>query len=115
MTFTSQAKTWGAAPSTPVADRIDLTATNVRSVDLDVTRAHVDCNVTVNITSDGPIDVNLLGCNRTISGGGGAGEASGPSGGGTPGVKICTKKRKAHGKRGKKRRGCGRKHKKKHH
>jgi hypothetical protein len=46
----------------PVADTIDLTVTNVKALTIDVARAHVDCNVKLNVTSDGPVAVTLAGC-----------------------------------------------------
>ena len=36
---------------------------------INVTRAHVDCHVTLNITTDGPVDVTLTDCNRTVHAG----------------------------------------------
>jgi hypothetical protein len=60
--YVSEIQTWGAAPPTPVADTLDITATNIASVVIDPVRAHVDCNAKLNITSDGPTQVTLLGC-----------------------------------------------------
>jgi pimeloyl-ACP methyl ester carboxylesterase len=62
LTFSRQFKTWGPAPQIPSADRIDLTATNVSSLTINPMRAHVDCNVDLHVTSDGPIAVTLAGC-----------------------------------------------------
>ncbi|MDQ6650694.1 MAG: hypothetical protein M3Z02_11375 [Actinomycetota bacterium] len=66
--FVSQAKAWGAAPSAPVANRLDVSATNVRTVTVDVVRARVGCDAAVAATSDGPLDVVLTGpgCSRTV-------------------------------------------------
>jgi hypothetical protein len=69
LVFQRQAKTWGGVPAAPRKNEIDVTATNIASATIDVARAKVDCNATVNITSDGPIAVTLQGCNRTILGG----------------------------------------------
>jgi hypothetical protein len=55
---------WAAVPDVARADRITLTATNVSAVTIDVDRAHVDCNVAVNLVSDGPIKVTLGGCGQ---------------------------------------------------
>jgi hypothetical protein len=69
LTFNSQRKTWGPAPGRPRANRVDIVATNIAAAAVDVTRARVDCNAKVNITSDGPLKVTLTGCNRTVTGG----------------------------------------------
>ena len=66
LAFTRQYKTWGAAPSIPKANRIDLTATNVSSLTINPARAKALCNVDLRITSDGPLTVSLIGCNRTF-------------------------------------------------
>jgi hypothetical protein len=60
--FTSQGKTWGEAPSAPVADALDLTAHNVSKVTIDATRARVDCAAQLHVTSDGPLKVKLADC-----------------------------------------------------
>ncbi|WP_038532204.1 hypothetical protein [Amycolatopsis methanolica] len=44
------------------ANVLDITATNIRSVTVDPAAAEVDCDATLNITSDGPLEVTLLGC-----------------------------------------------------
>jgi hypothetical protein len=44
------------------ANVLDITATNIRSVTIDPAAAEVDCDATLNITSDGPLEVTLLGC-----------------------------------------------------
>ena len=62
LAFSRQYKQQGAVPTIPKSDRIDLTATNVSTVTINPQRAHVDCNVDLHVTSDGPITVNLAGC-----------------------------------------------------
>src|SRR5205085_7959488 len=69
LVFTRQATRWGKTPAKPRKDEIDLTATNIASAAINVTRAHVSCNAQVKITSDGPINLNLLGCSRIVHGG----------------------------------------------
>jgi hypothetical protein len=64
LAFSRQYKTWGPVPPNPVADRIDLKATNVSAVTINPKRAGVSCNVDVRVTSDGPLTVNLAGCRR---------------------------------------------------
>jgi hypothetical protein len=67
--YTSQTKKWGPPTPGPRADAIDVNATNLSRASIDVKRAGVDCSVKLNITSDGPIDIALPGCNRTVHGG----------------------------------------------
>jgi hypothetical protein len=67
--FTSRTKTWAAPTPGPRANVIDITATNLSKASIDVQRASVDCSVKLNITTDGPIDVALPGCNRTVHAG----------------------------------------------
>jgi hypothetical protein len=67
--YVSQTQTWGSAPSQAASDSIDVNATNVAQAQIDVSRAHVDCNVKLNITSDGPIAISLPGCGRVVNGG----------------------------------------------
>jgi len=55
-------KTWGDVPTMALADRLDITATNVATVTIDPVRARVTCDATVNVVSDGPLTVTLLGC-----------------------------------------------------
>ncbi len=60
--YLSQFKTWGPAPAAATADQLDITATNVAAVTVDVARARVDCNVALAVTTDGPLTVTLAGC-----------------------------------------------------
>jgi Putative esterase len=60
--YTSQSKTWGAAPAEPVEDKLDINAQNVSTVTIDASRARVSCAAQLNITSDGPLDVNMVNC-----------------------------------------------------
>ena len=62
LTYTSTAKTWGPAPATPVKDELHLNATNITSVTIDPQRAKIDCAAVLDVQSDGPISVTLLGC-----------------------------------------------------
>jgi hypothetical protein len=69
LAFASLTQTWSAAASAPSSDTLDINATNIATAAIDVTRAHVDCNAALNITTDGPITVTLPGCNRTVQAG----------------------------------------------
>jgi hypothetical protein len=67
--YASFSQTWGATPSAPRSDAIDIKATNIATASIDVQRAAADCNVKLNITTDGPIAVTLPGCNRVVHAG----------------------------------------------
>jgi hypothetical protein len=62
ISYERQYQEWGATPATPVADKLDITATNVKAVTVDAARAKVSCNAVLNIHSDGPLQVTLAGC-----------------------------------------------------
>jgi hypothetical protein len=60
----------GTGPAETAADTLTITATNIRHVTIDPSRAHVSCAATLNVTTDGPLSVHLLGCgvDRDFSG-----------------------------------------------
>ncbi|HEX5271550.1 MAG TPA: dienelactone hydrolase family protein, partial [Gemmataceae bacterium] len=58
--YTREYKTWGDAPSAPCADTLDISATNVSHIVVDARRARVDCNATINLSADGPVDVKIV-------------------------------------------------------
>jgi C-terminal binding-module, SLH-like, of glucodextranase len=60
--YASQSKTWGPVPAIAVSDQLDITATNVSAVSVDPARARVDCNATLDVSTDGPLTVTLIGC-----------------------------------------------------
>src|SRR5436190_10103397 len=62
LAYTRQWKTWGRVPSTPVEDQLDITATNVATVTVNARRARVSCDPKLNIKSDGPLQVHIVGC-----------------------------------------------------
>lgn len=66
LVYTSNSQTWGPTPTTPASDTVDLRATNVATASISVQRAAVDCNVKLNVTTDGPITISLPGCNRVV-------------------------------------------------
>lgn len=89
--YASQGRSWGPVPAAPVADVLDVNATNIAAVTIDPIRARVDCAAKVNLTSDGPTAVTLTGCpnassvqaasaNRGSSGGGAGGDTGGAGG-----------------------------------
>jgi hypothetical protein len=72
--FTSQSKTWGAAPLQTASDTLDVTASNIAHVNVDAARARVDCAAHLSVTTDGPLKVTLSDCpgggSRSLSFGG---------------------------------------------
>jgi len=67
--YASTARSWGPVPSAAKADEIDITATNLATATIDVARAHVDCQVNLKVTSDGPLTITLAGCGRVVHAG----------------------------------------------
>ena len=65
--FTRQSKAWGEPPQQPTANKIEVTATGIASAVLNVKRARVDCDVEIEIETDGPISIELAGCDRTVT------------------------------------------------
>ena len=65
--YTSQKRTWGEPPEQPKENRLHVVATGIASAAIDVRRARVDCDVSVEIESDGPIAIDLRGCDRTVT------------------------------------------------
>jgi hypothetical protein len=66
MAYAERFVDWGPAPVTPKKDALALTATNLRSVTVDVRRAGLTCRATVTAKTDGPLAVVLQGCGRTL-------------------------------------------------
>jgi pimeloyl-ACP methyl ester carboxylesterase len=69
--YAGRRKTWGSAPAAPAENRLDISATNVSAVSVDPVRARIGCDATLDVHSDGPIDVTLSGCDRVEHFGGG--------------------------------------------
>jgi hypothetical protein len=76
--FKRQSKAWGSVPHEPKANRLDITATNIRTVTINAARAHVTCKAKLVIKSDGPLTVHLAGCGgkKGTNGGGVSGRCS---------------------------------------
>ncbi|HVV74830.1 MAG TPA: hypothetical protein VHC43_02265 [Mycobacteriales bacterium] len=67
MPYAQVSQTWSHPPKIPKRDVLDVVATNVSHVVVDVQRARVDCAAKVHLKSDGPVKVVLEGCRRTIT------------------------------------------------
>lgn len=64
MAYVERAQSWGDAPAEPAADRLVISAVNVRTVTVDVRRAGITCATGLSVTTDGPLTVQLAGCGR---------------------------------------------------
>jgi len=62
--YVLQSRDWGAAPPIRATDVIDTVARNVSEVTINPARAQVDCNVALNVQTDGPLLVHFFGCTR---------------------------------------------------
>jgi hypothetical protein len=57
-------RTWGEPKPAPRQDKLIINATNIKSVTIDPKAAHITCHAKIEVHSDGPIKVTLLGCPR---------------------------------------------------
>jgi hypothetical protein len=60
--YTGFKNTYGTPPTTPVADKLVINATNIASATINPARAKVDCSAQLNVTTDGPLTITLAGC-----------------------------------------------------
>jgi hypothetical protein len=60
--YTEERKTWGPAPTQPLANALDINATNVASFAVDAKRAKVTCSAALNVHTDGHLEVTLADC-----------------------------------------------------
>jgi hypothetical protein len=67
MAYVVRSQQWGPFGKAPKADTIQLTATNLKSVTIDVARAGLTCGAKLSVKTDGPVTVTLGGCGRTQS------------------------------------------------
>jgi hypothetical protein len=59
MPFVRREQTWGDAPAAPAADRLVVKATNVAKAVVDARRARLSCAPQLDVTSDGPLDLQI--------------------------------------------------------
>jgi hypothetical protein len=57
--YVERSQDWGPAPATPIADRLDVVATNVATATVDAARARLSCAPELNVKSDGPLDLRI--------------------------------------------------------
>jgi len=73
LAFNRSSKTWKDAPAAKAEDVLFVDARNVRTVTVNPQRARLTCAARLSVLTDGPVTVNLAGCNRSESFGGGSG------------------------------------------
>jgi hypothetical protein len=69
LVYQLQKRAWGKAKAETPSDRLDVNATGVSSMRIDVRRAKLDCDAKVDVQTDGPVAVKLAGCHRTVHAG----------------------------------------------
>ena len=62
LAYGEQERVWGEAEKVPAENRLIINATNIASITIDPVAARVDCDAQLDVTSDGPLRVRLLGC-----------------------------------------------------
>ena len=60
--YTGFKETYGTPPTQPVSDTLTITATNISAATVTPSRAKIDCNATLNVTTDGAFLLTLAGC-----------------------------------------------------
>ncbi len=60
--YTTESRTPLPPVPTLAANKLIITATNIASVTIDPKQAKVSCSVALNVTTDGPLTVHLIGC-----------------------------------------------------
>ena len=66
MAYVSRRQTWGQPGHLPKADKLHLDVTNLRTVTVDMARAGLSCGAQLVVRTDGPLDVVLGGCGRSV-------------------------------------------------
>jgi hypothetical protein len=57
--YVERSQDWTAAPTEPVADRLDVVAANISTATVDAARARLSCAPQLNVKSDGPLDLRI--------------------------------------------------------
>jgi hypothetical protein len=60
--YTREFRKLGPPAPAPAADSLQIVAKNIRSITIDPARAKVTCSAKLDVQSDGPLSVRLLGC-----------------------------------------------------
>jgi hypothetical protein len=59
MPYLERSQDWNPAPTTPVADVLDVNATNIATATVDAARARLSCHPQLNVKTDGPLDLKI--------------------------------------------------------
>lgn len=62
--YVEQRRTWAPAGSVPIENRVEILARNVARITIDPAAARIDCDAILDVTSDGPIEITLRGCDK---------------------------------------------------
>jgi dienelactone hydrolase len=62
MPYLQDQQSWVEAPQIPASDQLQITASNLSSITIDATRARLDCNATLDVKTDGPVQITLADC-----------------------------------------------------
>jgi hypothetical protein len=62
--YTETQRVWSEPGKVRVQDRIVIKATNIGAITIDPAAARVSCDVKLDVHSDGPIKVTIIGCPR---------------------------------------------------
>jgi pimeloyl-ACP methyl ester carboxylesterase len=65
--YVERSQDWAPAPKTPVADKLDVVATNIATATVDAARARLSCDPTLDLKSDGPLDLTID-CTKAAAG-----------------------------------------------
>ena len=60
--YTREHRKVGSGPAQTPSDVLTITAKNIGALTIDPERAKVSCNARLDVTSDGPLSITLLGC-----------------------------------------------------
>jgi pimeloyl-ACP methyl ester carboxylesterase len=63
--YIERSQDWTPAPKEPVADRLDVVATNIATATVDAARARLSCAPQLNVKSDGPLDLRID-CTKSV-------------------------------------------------
>jgi dienelactone hydrolase len=66
LAYTERSRAWGPAPRVARADRLQLTAENLKRIVVHPRRARLSCSPELDIETDGPLKLKLAGCGKPL-------------------------------------------------